>query len=110
MKSVKAVFSILMLSACMSFGVQAQESERNIYDKYFEATKPITHAVSEELNKFSNALVNQTSLGRYNTAGKLKSDSQVLRVTRSVRDCIKPGGLIDDDVQMCVNGTREKTW
>lgn len=106
MINIKSPLSILMFSAFLSFGVQAQEAERNIYDKYFEATKPVTDALGEEINKFSEALVNQTSFGRVQS----KSDSQVLRVTRSVRDCIKPGGLIDDDVQMCVNGTREKTW
>lgn len=31
-------------------------------------------------------------------------------VRRSVQECIKPGNVIDDDVQECVRGYREKTW
>jgi len=31
-------------------------------------------------------------------------------VRRSVKDCMKPGNVIDDDVQECVQGYREKTW
>ena len=29
---------------------------------------------------------------------------------RPVKDCIKPNNVIDDDVQECVRGYREKTW
>lgn len=29
---------------------------------------------------------------------------------RTVKECIKPGNVIDDDVQECVRGYREKTW
>ncbi len=31
-------------------------------------------------------------------------------VLRTVKECIKPGNVIDDDVQECVRGYREKTW
>lgn len=29
---------------------------------------------------------------------------------RSMRDCIKPNSVIDDDVKECMDGLREKTW
>lgn len=29
---------------------------------------------------------------------------------RSLNDCIKPGNVIDDDVQECMQGRRAKTW
>jgi hypothetical protein len=29
---------------------------------------------------------------------------------RSVKECMKPGNVIDGDVQECVKGYREKTW
>lgn len=31
-------------------------------------------------------------------------------VRRSAKECMKPGNVIDDDVQECVRGYREKTW
>jgi|LSQX01.3.fsa_nt_gb hypothetical protein len=57
-----------------------------------------------------NHVLKATSYEKHMAEVQLKRDKQTLRVTRSVKDCIKPGGLIDDEVQMCVNGTREKTW
>lgn len=29
---------------------------------------------------------------------------------RTMQECIKPGNLIDQDVQECLNGLREPTW
>lgn len=37
-----------------------------------------------------------------------KEETRGLR--RTVKDCIKPGNVLDDDVQECVRGYREKTW
>jgi hypothetical protein len=31
-------------------------------------------------------------------------------MTRSVRECMKPGNVIDEDVQECSRGLREKSW
>lgn len=31
-------------------------------------------------------------------------------VRRTVKECIKPGNVIDDDVQECVRGYRAKSW
>ncbi|SDI00113.1 hypothetical protein SAMN05216603_11897 [Pseudomonas benzenivorans] len=29
---------------------------------------------------------------------------------KSMKECIKPGNVIDDDVKECTEGLREKTW
>lgn len=31
-------------------------------------------------------------------------------VRSSMKECIKPGNIIDDDVKECIEGTRAKTW
>ncbi|WP_281686065.1 hypothetical protein [Pseudomonas citronellolis] len=31
-------------------------------------------------------------------------------VRRSMKECIKPGNVIDDDVKECTEGLRKKTW
>jgi hypothetical protein len=31
-------------------------------------------------------------------------------VRRTMRECIKPGNVIDDDVKECIDGLRERTW
>ena len=110
------ILNTLLVSCFVSSAVVcAQESvssENNIYDSYFEATKPVGNVLGNQLNKFSDALLRQTTIGQRAQQAKeqqqLKRDVQTKRVVRSVKDCIKPNGLIDDEVQMCVNGTREK--
>lgn len=81
----------------LSMGVKAEKPIR-----------PVTDAVFDELNDYLQS--NITFMGQPLKKDARTRDKQTLRVTRSVKDCIKPGGMIDDDVQMCVNGTREKTW
>lgn len=31
-------------------------------------------------------------------------------IVRSTKDCMKPGNVIDKDVQECTQGLREKDW
>lgn len=119
MNNLKAISSCALLifffaALPAAYGHEQPAPENNIYDSYFEAVKPATEAVSNQLHKFSTSLMRQTLIGQAaeqeNEKRQLKRDIQTKKVVRSVRDCIKPNGLIDDEVQMCVNGTREKTW
>ena len=116
---IKFIFSSALLAPFFAlypaaFAQESAVSEKNIYDNYFEATKPVTEVLNSQIHKFSDALLRQTTMGQRAEQAReqqqLKRDIQTKRVVRSVKDCIKPNGLIDDEVQMCVNGTREKTW
>ena len=119
MKGVNRFFSSACLILASAVSLVACEKEnsasgKNIYDAYFEAAKPATEVLSNQAHNLSDALMRQTSFGQAaqdaQEKQQLKRDVQTKRVMRSVRECIKPNGLIDDEVQMCVNGTREKTW
>ena len=116
---IKFIFSSALLAPFfalypVAFAQEPAVSEKSIYDNYFEATKPVTEVLNSQIHKFSDALLRQTTMGQRAEQAReqqqLKRDIQTKRVVRSVKDCIKPNGLIDDEVQMCVNGTREKTW
>ncbi|MHA5855468.1 hypothetical protein ACVSLU_03035, partial [Pseudomonas aeruginosa] len=40
-----------------------------------------------------------------------KRDGEANRgVRKTMKECIKPGNVIDDDVKECTEGTRQKTW
>lgn len=82
--------------------------ETNVFEKVAKPVRPVTDAIMEELTDYLQR--NITIQGQPLKKDARTRDKQTLRVTRSVKDCIKPGGLIDDEVQMCVNGTREKNW
>ena len=111
---MKRIIAFMLLIALQSaYGEQRDIlTERNKYDSAMEATKPITDAIGDEVQSFAEAFVRNTISfgGKPVEQRRLEKDKKILQVTRSVKDCIKPGGLIDDDVQMCVNGTREKKW
>lgn len=119
MSWINFIFSSALLAPffvfySVAFAQEPAVPEKNIYDNFFEATKPVAEALNTQAQKFSDALLRQTTIGQRAEQAReqqqLKRDIQTKRVVRSVKDCIKPNGLIDDEVQMCVNGTREKTW
>ncbi len=104
----------VLAAVLLAFSITIQAEDRNKYDRTLEMTRPMTDAIGGELHSFSEAFTRHILKGtRFEQAEKnhqLNRDKKTLRAMRSVKDCIKPGGLIDDEVQMCVNGTREKNW
>ena len=105
-------FGLALLLLTATYSVAAKDDGQvNIFEAATAPVRPATDPMVKRLaTDFQSYILKGT---RYEQAMKdheLKRDKQTLRVTRSVKDCIKPGGLIDDEVQMCVNGTREKTW
>ena len=106
----------LLIAALLSFSMAAKAEkprqmdyeETNVFGKVAKPIRPVTDAIMEELTDYLQR--NITIQGQPLKKDARTRDKQTLRVTRSVKDCIKPGGLIDDEVQMCVNGTREKNW
>lgn len=106
----------LLIAALLSFSMAAKAEkprpmdyeETNVIETLAKPIKPVTEAFLNEVTDYLQS--NITFMGQPIKKDARTRDKQTLRVTRSVKDCIKPGGLIDDEVQMCVNGTREKTW
>lgn len=107
---------ITLLGIGIGIGIAAiltnKEGEKiNVVEAATAPIRPITEKATQRIAKdFSEYALKGTSYEKHAQDRQLKQDKQTLRVTRSVKECIKPGGLIDDEVQMCVNGTREKTW
>ena len=76
----------------------------------------VVHPMGNELNKRmlrgmargNGALADaaRKNLKEMDLAEKEKNRGEL----RTVKECIKPGNVIDDDVQECVRGYREKTW
>ena len=99
---------VLLAVAALSFSANAEE--RTIYDDAIEAYRPVSNIISNELTKFTDALVYDAYGVKPGAAAQRRNDPTRMRVTRSVKECIKPNNVMDDDVQRCVNGTLEKTW
>jgi hypothetical protein len=92
-----------------------------------EESKPVATQVGDALRpaaeaygKTVNTLVNEFfagSRGPLGEAARSNLKSQDLRereanrgVRRTMKECIKPGNVIDDDVKECVEGLRVKEW
>lgn len=99
--------SVVLMVCSLSVHANDQEKKVNITELITSPIRPVTDAIVNDMTEY---ILKGTSYERHQQEAALRRDKKTLRATRSVKDCIKPGGLIDDDVQMCVNGTREKTW
>lgn len=92
-----------------------------------EGHKPVATQVSEAMQPASKAIfksVHETVMefmagsegplgqgARTALANKARQEAIANRGTRrSMKDCIKPNSVIDDDVKECMEGLREKTW
>lgn len=100
-----------LLISCPSRAEQVRPmnyQESNLIETVTKPIAPLSDAITHEIADYLQK--NITFMGKSIQPDARTRDKQTLRVTRSLKDCIKPGGLIDDEVQMCVNGTREKYW
>ncbi|WP_241291668.1 hypothetical protein OLPAFPLB_04441 [Pseudomonas phage 99-2] len=95
---------------------------------FAEESKPVpTHQVGDALRLAAEAygkgmqkLVNKLFAGSKGPMGEaaranLKAQDQREReanrgVRRTMKECIKPGDVINDDVKECIEGLREKEW
>lgn len=81
---------------------EAMEPAVKAYTDYIEKRLLQTFADNDSL--LSEAARNQLS------ARELAEMEANRGATRSVRECMKPNNVIDQDVQECSQGLRQKTW
>ncbi len=67
-----------------------------------EQPSEITQVLSKLLGDGKSAV---SGAAQTITPGQLKQDTR-----RPMKECIKPGNIIDDEVKGCVEGTRTKDW
>lgn len=106
---------ILLALALVASPILAEES-KPIATQVGEAMQPAAEAYGTTMTR----LVNEFFAGSKGVMGEaaranLKVQDQREReanrgVRRSMKDCIKPGNVIDDDVRECIDGLRKRTW
>lgn len=109
MKKTAAITLIL-------FSITASAEDKTALAQAAEAMQPAVKAYTDYLETsvlqtFAN---NDTPMGqatRNQLRATERAEMEANRGTmRSVRDCMKPGNVIDEDVQECAQGLRKKTW
>lgn len=88
----------------------AEQNQKEIREPEKSTSNPIAPAVEVAVKSIQGFVLKDVNLNNLAPKATQPKPQSIKRVVRSVRDCIKPGDLIDDEVQMCVNGTLEKYW
>lgn len=107
---MKRIIAAAMVAICTQASADALDSAaKGITDNVVtpmanELSKRVMRSLAEGQGPMAEAA--KRNLKQQEVASKERNRG----VRRSVKECIKPGNVIDDDVQECVRGYREKTW
>lgn len=106
----------ILLALTLASSPALAEESKPIATQVGDAIRPAAEAYSKGVQQ----LVNEFFAGSKGPMGEaarasLKAQNQREReanrgVRRTMKECIKPGNVIDDDVKECIDGTRIKEW
>ena len=100
----------------MLFSITASAEDKTALAQAAEAMEPAVKAYTDYVEKsfLQTFADNDSSLGqaaRNQLRARERAEMEANRgPMRSVRDCMKAGNVIDQDVQECAQGLRQKTW
>ncbi|MGS0943750.1 hypothetical protein ACVA51_24940 (plasmid) [Pseudomonas luteola] len=109
---MKALVIILLAT----FSINCYAEDKTALAKAAEAIQPAIQGVTGYVSK---SVMQSMAAGKSPMAiaaqkqldQQTRSEQLANRGTRkSMRECIKPDNVIDDDVKECMDGTRQKTW
>lgn len=94
----------------------ANADDKTALSKAIDTIRPATDAAADYVSKsiMQSLSGNDTPMGqaaRNNLERQAKAEREANRGTRkTMKECIKPGNVIDEDVQECIMGMRERDW
>lgn len=109
---MKRMLLVLVLTSSPALA----EESKPIATQVGDALRPVAEAYSNTVDKLVNELFagSKGPMGEA-TRANIKSHDEREReanrgVRRTMKECIKPGNVIDDDVKECIEGLRVKEW
>ena len=106
----------ILLTLALATSPALAEESKPIATQVGDAMRPAAEAYGRGMQQ----LVNEFFAGSKGPMGEaaranLKVQDQREReanrgVRRTMKECIKPGNIIDDDVKECIDGLRIKSW
>lgn len=105
-----AIFALAIVS------LAANADDKTALSKAIDTIRPATDAAADYVSKsiMQSLSGNDTPMGRAarnNLERQAKAEREANRGTRkTMKECIKPGNVIDEDVQECIMGMRERDW
>lgn len=109
---MKRMLLALALAASPAFA----EESKPVATQVGDALRPAAEAYGKGMQKLVNELFagSKGPMGeaaRANLKAQDKREREANRgVRRTMKECIKPGNVIDDDVKECMEGLRVKEW
>lgn len=109
---MKRILLVLALVSSTAFAEEPKPVATQVGDALRPAAEAYGKAVDTLVNEFFAG-----SKGPMGEAARANLKTQHLResegnrgVRRTMKECIKPGNVIDDDVKECIEGSRIKEW
>lgn len=106
----------MLIAIALTSSPALAEESKPIATQAGDAIRPAAEAYGKTVDKLANELF-AGSKGPIGEAARTNLKAQDLRereanrgVRRTMKECIKPGNVIDDDVKECTEGLRENTW
>lgn len=107
----------MLLALALAAAPTLAEESKPVATQIGEAVRPAAEAYGKTMNRLVNEYMAGASKGPLGDAARanLKAQDQREReanrgVRRSMKECIKPGNVIDDDVKECMEGLRAREW
>lgn len=107
----------MLLALALAVSPALAEESKPVATQIGEAVRPAAEAYGKAMNRLVNEYMAGASKGPLGDAARanLKAQDQREReanrgVRRTMKECIKPGNVIDDDVKECIEGLRVKEW
>ncbi|HBN8314981.1 TPA: hypothetical protein ACMFPZ_005605 [Pseudomonas aeruginosa] len=107
----------ILLALALGASTTLAEEPKPFAIQVGEAMGPAAEAYSKTMNRLFNEYMAGASKGPLGDAARanLKAQNQREReanrgIRRTMKECIKPENVIDDDVKECMEGLRIKEW
>lgn len=106
----------MLLALALAASPTLAEESKPVATQVGDALRPAAEAYGKGMQKLVNELFagSKGPMGeaaRANLKAQDKREREANRgVRRTMKECIKPGNVIDDDVKECMDGLREKNW
>ena len=106
----------MLLALALAASPALAEESKPIATQVGEAMRPAAEAYGKGVQKLVNELFAGTKgpmgeAARANLKAQDKREREANRgVRRTMKECIKPGNVIDDDVKECIEGLRIRDW
>lgn len=106
----------MLLAMALAASPALGEESKPVATQVGDALRPAAEAYGKGMQKLVNELFagSKGPMGeaaRANLKAQDKREREANRgVRRTMKECIKPGNVIDDDVKECMDGTRAREW